>query len=73
MTDANALSELVRVGLRNPARIVVRVQSKKTIKSNGKKALGEVIEERRIPAKYVNSFRGRIITDHKLSACKTFM
>jgi ATP-dependent RNA helicase DDX55/SPB4 len=53
MTDANALSELVRVGLRNPARIVVKVQSKKIFKSNGKKALGEVIEERRIPAKYV--------------------
>ncbi|KAF7294715.1 RNA helicase [Mycena indigotica] len=41
MTDADALSELVRVGLRNPSRIVVKVQSKK---------LGSTIEERRIPA-----------------------
>lgn len=54
MTDADAMSELVRLGLRNPARIVVKVQAKKTLKSNGKKALGEVIEERRIPAKCVN-------------------
>ncbi|KAI0709464.1 DEAD-domain-containing protein [Earliella scabrosa] len=30
MTDADAMSELVRVGLRNPARIVVKVQSKRT-------------------------------------------
>ncbi|KAI0035944.1 P-loop containing nucleoside triphosphate hydrolase protein [Vararia minispora EC-137] len=28
MTDADAMSELVRAGLRNPARIVVKVQSK---------------------------------------------
>lgn len=54
MTDADAIAELVRLGLRNPARIVVKVQAKKTLKSNGKKALGEVIEERRIPAKCVN-------------------
>lgn len=54
MTDADAMSELVRLGLRNPARIVVKVQAKKTLKSNGKRALGEVIEERRIPAKCVN-------------------
>lgn len=54
MTDADALSELVRVSLRNPARIVVKVQSKK-VKSkdgpDGKTSRGEVIEERRIPAK----------------------
>jgi ATP-dependent RNA helicase DDX55/SPB4 len=56
MTDADAMSELVRLGLRNPARIVVKVQAKKTLKSNGKKALGEVIEERRIPAKCLNLF-----------------
>jgi ATP-dependent RNA helicase DDX55/SPB4 len=54
MTDADALSELVRVGLRNPARIVVKVQSKKIIKDNGSKVskrAGEMLEERRIPAK----------------------
>lgn len=53
MTDADALSELVRVGLRNPARIVVKVQSKKAAKEDGTKTKkgGEVIEERRIPAK----------------------
>jgi ATP-dependent RNA helicase DDX55/SPB4 len=52
MTDAGALSELVRVGLRNPARIVVKVQSKKSKKQNsdGKQEKGELIEERRIPA-----------------------
>ena len=52
MTDADALSELVRVGLRNPARIVVKVQSKKT-KGKGTAAEGakELVEERRIPAK----------------------
>jgi ATP-dependent RNA helicase DDX55/SPB4 len=56
MTDADALSELVRVGLRNPARIVVRVQSKK-IRAKDRKpdedesGKGECIEERRTPAK----------------------
>lgn len=49
MTDADALSELVRVGLRNPARIVVKVQSKKT--KGTAKGTRELIEERRIPAK----------------------
>lgn len=58
MTDADALSELVRVGLRNPARIVVKVQSKKSKKQalDGKPARGEIIEERRIPAGHVNRF-----------------
>ena len=54
MTDADALSELVRVGLRNPARVVVKVQSKKTkgkTGADGTKVEKEVIEERRIPAK----------------------
>jgi ATP-dependent RNA helicase DDX55/SPB4 len=54
MTDADALSELVRVGLRNPARIVVKVQSKKATMGDGSKRTkkgGEVMEERRIPAK----------------------
>lgn len=52
MTDAEALSELVRVGLRNPARIVVRVQTKKVrTASQPTSSAGQVIEERRIPAK----------------------
>lgn len=46
MTDADAISELVRAGLRNPARIVVKVQSKRQGDTN------MVIEERRIPTKY---------------------
>lgn len=50
MTDADALSELVRVGLRNPARIIVRVQSKR-MKSNSTQR-NEVVEERRVPARY---------------------
>ncbi|KAJ6546938.1 P-loop containing nucleoside triphosphate hydrolase protein [Mycena capillaripes] len=51
MTDADALSELVRVGLRNPARIVVKVQAKK-LKPAGAAgaAVQETVEERRIPA-----------------------
>ncbi|KAI9574881.1 DEAD-domain-containing protein [Boletus coccyginus] len=58
MTDADALSELVRMGLRNPARIVVKVQSKKSVKRNsdGKPGKSEVIEERRIPAGLQNFY-----------------
>ncbi|RDB22497.1 ATP-dependent rRNA helicase SPB4 [Hypsizygus marmoreus] len=58
MTDADALSELVRVGLRNPARIVVKVQSKKISHSieDGKRKRGEVVEERRIPANLENLY-----------------
>ncbi|KAG8741077.1 ATP-dependent rRNA helicase spb4 [Ceratobasidium sp. 428] len=48
MTDA--LSELVRVGLRNPVRIVVKVENKK------RKAGEEAIAERRTPATLQNSF-----------------
>ena len=56
MTDADALSELVRVGLRNPARVVVKVQSKKITRDvDGKRKIGEVVQERRIPAKYISS------------------
>jgi len=65
MTDADALSELVRVGLRNPARIVVKVQSK-TSKDDGSKQpkqKGEVVEERRIPAKWVSN---RVVSDKRL-------
>ncbi|OCH95054.1 DEAD-domain-containing protein [Obba rivulosa] len=59
MTDADALSELVRVGLRNPARIVVKVQTKKlkgkgTHQEGQQAAKDEVIEERRIPANLQN-------------------
>ena len=57
MTDADAMSELVRVGLRNPARVVVKVQSKKikgkSAAADSSKVEKELIEERRIPAKYV--------------------
>ena len=45
MTDADAMTELVRVGLRNPARVTVKVQAKR---AHGM----AIIEERRIPAKY---------------------
>lgn len=55
MTDADAISELVRVGLRNPARIVVRVQSKRVLSHHASdpEGRGQTIEERRIPAKSV--------------------
>ncbi|KAF9055271.1 DEAD-domain-containing protein [Hymenopellis radicata] len=52
MTDADALSELVRAGLRNPARIVVKVQAKKAA-ANGKTTL---VEERRTPANLSNFY-----------------
>ncbi|OCB84274.1 DEAD-domain-containing protein [Sanghuangporus baumii] len=51
MTDA--LSELVRVGLRNPVRVVVKVESKKT--KDGK-VMKEKVEERRIPASLKNLY-----------------
>lgn len=53
MTDADALSDLVRAGLRNPARIVVKVKSKKmkTISSSDD---SKVVEERRTPARFFN-------------------
>ncbi|KAL4254096.1 DEAD box helicase family protein [Abortiporus biennis] len=58
MTDADAISELVRVGLRNPARIVVKVQSKKlSTKTTGEAEVRkELVEERRIPANLQNNF-----------------
>ncbi|KAG1754064.1 DEAD-domain-containing protein [Suillus paluster] len=57
MTDADALSELVRVGLRNPARIVVKVQSKRTKGTkSGTLQETQVIEERRIPAGLQNFY-----------------
>ena len=61
MTDADALSELVRVGLRNPARIIVKVQAKKMLKNrvDGKNT---IVEERRTPAKYVPSLLKIFVT-----------
>ncbi|KIK48884.1 hypothetical protein CY34DRAFT_797675 [Suillus luteus UH-Slu-Lm8-n1] len=57
MTDADALSELVRVGLRNPARIVVKVQSKRTKGTkSGTLQETQIIEERRIPAGLQNFY-----------------
>jgi len=54
MTDADAMSELVRAGLRNPARIVVKVQSKRPSAVDDKSVeAGDVIHERRIPPGYV--------------------
>ena len=56
MTDADAMSELVRAGLRNPARIVVKVQSKRPSAVDGIPVeAGDVIQERRIPPGYVHS------------------
>ncbi|KAK7049521.1 ATP-dependent rRNA helicase spb4 [Paramarasmius palmivorus] len=52
MTDADAISELVRVGLRNPARIVVKVQARK----EGPQRKTQVLEERRIPANLQNLY-----------------
>lgn len=46
MTDG--LSELVRVGLRNPVRIVVKVEAKK---AKDGKIVREKVEERRVPAR----------------------
>jgi ATP-dependent RNA helicase DDX55/SPB4 len=56
MTDADALSELIRAGLRNPARVVVKVQSKRI--RSALKDTPEIVEERRIPAKYVRETSG---------------
>ena len=71
MTDADALSDLVRVGLRNPARVVVKVRSKnvKTTLDNSK-----VVEERRTPARF---YLLRPLKAHNLifrySACRTII
>lgn len=48
MTDA--LGQLVRVGLRNPVRVVVKVEAKKQISSKGKEIEGG---DRRTPARSV--------------------
>jgi ATP-dependent RNA helicase DDX55/SPB4 len=55
MTDVDAMSELVRAGLRNPARIVVKVQSKWSLAVDDMPvATGDVLNERRIPPGYVH-------------------
>ena len=62
MTDADAMSELVRAGLRNPVRIIVKVQSKQPRAADN--MLGEsggVVTERRIPSGYVHC-RGLVRT-----------
>ena len=74
MTDADALSDLVRAGLRNPARIVVKVQSKKakTISSSDD---SKAVEERRTPARFLNLLPPRSIEFNisTLSACRTII
>jgi ATP-dependent RNA helicase DDX55/SPB4 len=64
MTDADAMSELVRAGLRNPARIIVKVQSKRPSAVDDMSVdPGDVIQERRIPPGYVHySILGRDLT-----------
>ncbi|KDQ10086.1 hypothetical protein BOTBODRAFT_36513 [Botryobasidium botryosum FD-172 SS1] len=54
MTDG--LSELVRVGLRNPVRIVVKVESKKLLGMKRKAEVVEQVSERRMPASLQNSY-----------------
>ena len=56
MTDADALSDLVRAGLRNPARIVVKVQSKKVKTISSSADNSKVVEERRTPARFLVYF-----------------
>ncbi|KAH9063359.1 DEAD-domain-containing protein [Lactarius vividus] len=51
MTDADAMSELVRAGLRNPVRVVVKVQSKHPRAADSTLVeSGGVLHERRIPS-----------------------
>ncbi|KAF8655290.1 hypothetical protein AX16_003189 [Volvariella volvacea WC 439] len=59
MTDADGMSELVRAGLRNPARVVVKVQAKKLVPQSGtgnSRELCEIVEERRIPINLQNMY-----------------
>jgi ATP-dependent RNA helicase DDX55/SPB4 len=68
MTDA--LSSLVRVGLRNPVRVVVKVEAKRGVK---RKAGEEAVSERRVPARYF-SFRFRLgsyVEETRATACRT--
>lgn len=50
MTDG--LSELIRVGLRNPVRVVVKVEAKRGVKRKA----DEAVDERRIPASLQNYY-----------------
>lgn len=65
MTDG--LSELVRVGLRNPVRVVVRVEAKKT--KDGK-VLHEKVEERRVPARFALSYLYRALEVQAYTVCR---
>lgn len=70
MTDADALSDLVRAGLRNPARIVVKVQSKK-VKTLSWSDNSEAVEERRTPARFFDPLPQSIgFNISTLSACR---
>ena len=71
MTDADALSDLVRAGLRNPARIVVKVQYKK-VKTISSSDNSKVVEERRTPARFFNLLLPQSIEFNIsiLSACR---
>ncbi|KIO26431.1 hypothetical protein M407DRAFT_74493 [Tulasnella calospora MUT 4182] len=51
-TMTEGLSEIVRVGLRNPVRVVVKVETK----ANGVKRKAGDVEERRVPAKLHNTY-----------------
>ena len=70
MTDADALSDLVRAGLRNPARIVVKVQSKK-VKTLSSSDNSKAVEERRTPARFFDPLPQSIeFNISTLSACR---
>lgn len=56
-TMTEGLSEIVRVGLRNPVRVVVKVEAK----TNGVKRKAGEVEQRRVPAKLVPSPPPRIL------------
>ncbi|KAG9046513.1 ATP-dependent rRNA helicase spb4 [Tulasnella sp. UAMH 9824] len=51
-TMTEGLSEIVRVGLRNPVRVVVKVEAK----TNGVKRKAGEVEERRVPARLSNTY-----------------
>ena len=67
MTDA--LSELVRMGLRNPVRVTVKVESKKL--AGTKRKAEEVIEERRTPARY--KLLSDSLSSDSPTVCKTII
>jgi ATP-dependent RNA helicase DDX55/SPB4 len=65
MTDG--LSELVRVGLRNPVRVVVKVEAKRA--QGVKRKTQDLVEERRTPARYYIIRDSRRVSYYL--ACKT--